>query len=171
MSSPLPALRLLLAVAYPLLAHWASVDGSGWVAALALTDLAVIVLLWPLAHGRAWAWLLLALIGAGLSALHDSGMLALLLLAPAVVFTGLLSWWFGRSLGAGREPLISRIGSGMGGCGPVERKDESKHDHRRRTDIWSGLLGALALTNGTLALVAVPDGVLMRLGYPPLLAV
>ena len=171
MSSALAVLRLLLAVAYPLLAHWASVDGSGWVAALALADLAAIVLLWPLAQGRGWAWLLLALIGTGLWALHDSGMLALLLLAPPVVFTGLLSWWFGRSLRAGRVPLISRVVSGLEGCEPDALKPELKHYTRRLTAVWSGLLAALALTNATLALVAVPDGVLMRLGYPPLLAV
>ena len=70
--SSLAALRLLLAIAYPLLAHWASVDGSGIIALLALADLAVIVLLLPLADRRAWAWMLLALIGLGLWALHGS---------------------------------------------------------------------------------------------------
>ncbi|MGH8084519.1 MAG: ketosynthase [Lysobacter sp.] len=169
--SPLAALRLLLAVAYPLLAHWASVDGSGVVALLALADLAVIVLLQPLAMRRGWAWLLLALVGAGLWSLHGSKVPALLLLAPPVVFTALLSWWFGRSLGAGRVPLISRIVSGLEGCEPPALKPELKHYTRRLTAIWTVLLAGLALTNGILALIAVPDGVLMRLGYPPVLAV
>ena len=169
--SSLAALRLLLAIAYPLLAHWASVDGSGIIALLALADLAVIVLLLPLAGRRAWAWMLLALIGLGLWALHGSNVPALLLLAPPVVFTGLLSWWFGRSLRPGKVPLISRIVSGLEGCAPVELKPELKHYTRRLTAFWAGLLALLALTNGVLALVAVPDGLLVRLGHPPLLTV
>lgn len=168
---PLAALRLLLAVAYPLLAHWASVDGSGVVALLALADLAVIVLLQPLARPRGWAWLLLAAIGAGLWALHGSKVPALLLLAPPVVFTALLSWWFGRSLRPGRVPLISRIVSGLEGCEPPALKPELKHYTRRLTLIWTVLLAGLALANAVLALIAVPDGVLMRLGYPPVLTV
>ena len=169
--SPLAALRLLLAVAYPLLAHWASIDGSGVVALLALLDLAVIVLLQPLARPIGWAWLLLGATGVGLWALHGSKIPALLLLAPPVVFTALLSWWFGRSLRAGRVPLISRIVSGLEGCEPPALKPELKHYTRRLTLLWAMLLGGLALANAVLALIAVPDGVLMRLGYPPVLTV
>lgn len=169
--SPLAALRLLLAVAYPLLAHWASVDGSGVVALLALVDLAMIVLLQPLARPRGWAWLLLGAIGVGLWALHGSKIPALLLLAPPVVFTALLSWWFGRSLRARRVPLISRIVSGLEGCEPPALKPELKRYTRRLTAIWAALLAGLALANAVLALIAVPDGVLARLGHPPLLAV
>lgn len=169
--SPLAALRLLLAIAYPLLAHWASLDDSGLVALLALADLTVIVLLLPLATGRAWAWLLLGAIGIGLWALHGSAVPALLLLAPPVAFTALLSWWFGRSLRPGKVPLISRIVSGLEGCEPAGLKPELKHYTRRLTAIWAALLAGLSLANGLLALIAVPDGVLMRLGHPPLLSV
>ncbi len=168
---PLAVLRLLLAIAYPLLAHWASVDGSGTVALLALADLAAIVLLLPLARRRGWAWLLLAMIGAGLWALHGSTIPALLLLAPPVVFTALLSWWFGRSLRAGRVPLISRIVSALEGCEPAGLKAELKHYTRRLTAIWAALLAGLALTNTVLALIAAPDGILMQLGRPPLVTV
>ena len=100
--------------------------------------------------------MLLALIGLGLWALHGSNVPALLLLAPPVVFTGLLSWWFGRSLRPGKVALISRIVSGLEGCAPAELKPELKHYTRRLT---------------VLALVAVPDGLLVRLGHPPLLTV
>ena len=168
---PLAALRLLLAIAYPLLAHWASVDGSGVVALAALADLAVIVLLAPLAHPRSWAWALLALLIAGLWALHDSAVPALLLLAPPMVFTALLSWWFGRSLRTGRVPLISRIVAGLEGCVPGALKPELKTYTRRLTLLWTLLLAGLALANGVLALIAVPDGALARLGHPPLVTV
>jgi uncharacterized membrane protein len=165
------ALRLLLAIAYPLLAHWASIDGSGMVALAALADLAVIVLLGPLARGRAWAWAGLALVLAGLWALRGSAVPALLLLAPPMVFTGLLSWWFGRSLRAGRVPLISRIVAGLEGCEPAGLKPELKAYTRRLTALWAALLAGLALANGVLAMIAVPDGVLARLGHPPMVAV
>jgi hypothetical protein len=50
------AARIACALAYPLLAHWASHDGRGWVAALALADLALVILIEPLLHRRGWAW-------------------------------------------------------------------------------------------------------------------
>lgn len=167
----LAALRLLLAIAYPLLAHWASIDGAGGVALLALADLALIVLLAPLARPRAWAWLVLVAWLAALWALRDSVLPALLLLAPPMVFTALLAWWFGRSLGAGRVPLISRIVSGLEGCEPAALSPELKAYTRRLTLLWALLLAMLALANGVLALVAVPDGLLVRMGHPPLVTV
>ena len=167
----LAALRLLLAIAYPLLAHGASVEGNGILALVALADLAVIVLLDPLARLRGWAWATLAVVVAGLWALRGSAVPALLLLAPPMVFTALLSWWFGRSLGAGRVPLISRIVAGLEGCAPARLRDDLKAYTRRLTLLWALLLGGLALVNGVLALVAVPDGVLARLGHPPLFTV
>ena len=51
--------RLLLALAYPWLAHAASLRHDPSLAAIALGDIAVIVLLDPLVHRRAWAWALL----------------------------------------------------------------------------------------------------------------
>ncbi|MGH8077662.1 MAG: hypothetical protein ACREPE_10100, partial [Lysobacter sp.] len=58
--------RVVLAIAYPFLAHWASHRGGGPAAAFALFDLALIVLLLPLVQRRGWAWALLALIAAAL---------------------------------------------------------------------------------------------------------
>lgn len=165
------ALRVLLAVAYPLLAHRASVAGSEPLALLALLDLALIVLLLPLARARAWAWLLLAACAAGLWALRGTGVAALLLLAPPVVFTALLGWWFGRSLAPGRVPLISRIVSALEDCEPHALEPDLKRYTRSLTACWALLLAALSLANLVLALVAVPDGLLVRLGHAPLLAV
>src|SRR4051794_13097177 len=59
-------LRLLLALAYPLLAHLAGARHDPALAAIALADLGLVVLLQPLLQRRIGAWLLLAAIGLGL---------------------------------------------------------------------------------------------------------
>lgn len=163
--------RVLLAVAYPLLAHWATVGESPLLAVAALVDLALIVLLQPLAEARAWALALAAALVAALWTLRDSGLPELLLLAPPMVFTALLSWWFGRSLVQGRVPLISRIVAALEDCAPQQLEPGLARYTRRLTAAWSALLAVLAVANLVLALVAVPDGVLARLGQPPVLAV
>lgn len=167
----LTPLRLLLAIAYPLLAHWASYRGSGLAAALALVDLALIVLLLPLAQRRGWAWALLAVLIVVLVALIDSPYPQLLLLAPPVLFTALLAWWFGRSLRAPRVPLITRIVSALDHCQPTQLAPALQRYTRRLTAAWAGVLAALSVANGVLALIAVPGGVLARLGHPPVIAV
>lgn len=163
--------RLLLAIAYPLLAHWASIEDdtaiSGAVAALALADLVLIVLLQPLAARRGWAWLLLAAIVAALVPLAHSRYAQLPLLAPPMLFTGALAWWFGRSLRAARVPVITRFASALEQLPPADLPPALQRYTRRLTAAWACLLGALALTNGVLALIAVPGGVLARLGHPP----
>jgi uncharacterized membrane protein len=169
--NPIVVLRLLLAIAYPLLAHRASVDGDNALAAVALLDLALIVLLEPLARWRGWAWVLLALSVAGLWALRDGDVPVLLLLAPPMLFAAWVSWFFGRSLRPGRVPLISRIVAALEACEPSALKPELQRYTRRLTFAWALLLGLLALADGVLALIAVPDGVLARLGQPPVLSV
>ena len=170
---PAAALRLVLAVAYPFLAHWAShrAGGGGFVAAWALLDLALIVLLQPLLQRRAWAWALLGLIALALWQLVPTATLPLLLLAPPVVFTGLLGWWFGRSLRAPRVPVITRIVAGLEQTTPALLPPDLIVYTRRLTAAWAGVLVCLALANATLAMIAVPDGVLARLGHAPLLTV
>lgn len=161
---PLAAWRLALAVAYPLLAHWASLDDSGTVAVLALVDLVAIVLLAPLARGRGWAWAALILACAGLWRLRHGDVPGLLLLAPPMLFTGALAWWFGRSLAAGRVPLIARIVAALEDCTPDTLAPELARYARQLTLAWTVLLAGLAVANGALALVAEPDGVHARLG-------
>lgn len=163
-------LRLLLAVAYPLLAH-ATQHVGPVMAALALFDLALLVLLQPLGRGRAWAWMLLALIGAALWRARDANDLPLLLLAPPMLFTGGIAWVFARSLIPPRQALITRIA-----CAIEERNVDALPPGiasytRRLTAAWAALLVLLTVSNIVLALIAVPDGVLVRLGYPPLLVV
>ncbi|MGY0799847.1 ketosynthase [Lysobacter sp. A286] len=163
--------RLVLAVAYPLLAHRASVDGDNLLAAVALADLVLVVLLVPLVRLRGWAWVVMLLAVAGLWSLHDGDIPVLLLLAPPMLFTALVSWWFGRSLRPGRVPLISRIAAAMEACEPAALEPRLQRYTRRLTLAWALLLGTLALADGVLAMIAVPDGLLVRLGQPPLVSV
>lgn len=169
------ALRLVFAIAYPLLAHWASHREAGAgglpVAALALLDLALIVLVRPLVERRGWAWATLALIAAGLWWLAPTPYPQLMLLAPPVLFTGLVGWWFGRSLRAPRVPVITKIVAGLEQTTADQLPADLRRYTRRLTGAWAVVLIGLALANTVLALIAVPDGLLARLGHVPLLAV
>lgn len=162
----LAAARVALAVAYPLLAHWASHDGGPPVAALALLDLAVIVLLQALAARRVWAWTVLAGVVAGLILVARAEWLLLVLLAPPVLFTAALSWVFARTLRPGRIPLVTRIAAAI----EYGRLDDMPLPQQRYTRtltaLWAGLLAGIAVANTVLALVAEPSGILVRLGHP-----
>src|SRR5690606_18205998 len=103
------AFQALLALAYTVLAHLSNALDRPVLGALALALLAVMLLLAPMARGRWWAWLALPLLLLGVLALHGAGLVrAPMLLVPAA-FVALVAWWFGRSLRAGRVPLITRI--------------------------------------------------------------
>ncbi|GAB3382251.1 COG4648 family protein [Lysobacter fragariae] len=161
------AARVAFALAYPLLAHWASHDGTGWAAAVALGDLMLVLLVDPLLRGRAWAWGLFAVLVAGLAALSRTPQTQVLLLAPPVLFLGLLAWLFGRTLRAPRDPAITRIVAAMDRTTPAQLPPELYRYTRNLTAAWAVLQAVLALVNGGLALVAVPGGVLAQLGYVP----
>lgn len=164
-------LRVILAIAYPFLAHWASHRGGGPVAALALFDLALIVLLQPLAQRRGWAWATLALVAVALWQLAPTAVLPMLLLVPPLLFTALVAWFFARSLRAPRVPVITRIVAALDRCEPAQLPPALLRYTRRLTATWAVVLVGLCLANAVLALIAVPDGVLARLGYAPVLTV
>jgi uncharacterized membrane protein len=169
--NPAALLPLILAVAYPLLAHWASEDGGGMPAAIALADIVVLVLAVPLLERRGWAWALTLLLGAGLVWLAATPFAQLLLLAPPMLFVGLVAWLFGRSLRAPREALITQIVAAMERTTPAGLPPVLYRYSRNLTAAWAAVLGLLALANGVLATIAVPGGVLARLGHVPALSI
>lgn len=160
------ALRTALALAYPFLAHAANARGDGTLAAVALGDLALILLLGPLLRREAWAWAVLAACVAALAWLAGTPHATLPLLAPPVVFVGLVAWLFGRTLRRGRVPLITRMAAALHER-PAAALDPALVAYTRAlTGFWAALLFALCLVNLVLAVFGVPEGLLARLGHP-----
>ena len=163
MISRLPA---VLAVAYPLLAHAAAWTGRAVLALVAGFVLALLML-WPaLARGRAMAWVALLLCAAGLLWLHDRELGTLPLLAPPVLLNAFLAWLFARTLSAGRRPLIEHMIWTLHGE-PDGIDPRIAPYARRLTAAWAALFALLAALNLLLALLAVPDGLLVSAGVTP----
>jgi uncharacterized membrane protein len=157
-------LRLLLALAYPLLAHLAGARHDPALAAIALADLTLVVLLRPLLQRRVGAWLLLAAIVLGLFSLARSHYALLPLLLVPVALIGLVAWTFGRTLRRDRVPLITQIVAALDALPPTQLAPELRSYTRNLTLAWAGLLGTLALANLALAMLAVPNGLLASVG-------
>lgn len=157
-------LRVLLLLAYPLIAHQAGARHDGGLAALAIVDIVLIVLLEPLLRLRAGAWLVLLLAVPALWWLAHSRFALMPLLLVPIGFLAMVSWAFGRTLRPGRIPLIRRIVLAMEPTPESELTPELLRYTRRLTAAWALVLALLALINLILALCAVPDGLLAGLG-------
>lgn len=157
--------RLLLSVAYPFIAHAASTLRDPALAALALLDIVLILLVVPLARRRAWAFGAVAASAAALWFAQDSRVLPVLLLLPPVLFPWLVAGFFARTLRPGQLPLITRIVAGLEQCAPAELAPALKAYTRGLTRLWAGVLAAMGVANLVLGLIAVPDGLLVQLGY------
>lgn len=158
-------LRLLLLAAYAPLAHFAGTLQSPLLAVLALGDLALMVLIEGLLRRRPGPWLALAASALVLVALARSrhALMPLLLVPP--LFTAMIGWWFARSLRPGREPIIAKVVGALYARAGMTQSARHRSYTRNLTLAWALLLTLLTLVNLTLALIAVPDGVLMRLGF------
>lgn len=147
-------LRIGLVAAYLVLAHLASAGGDPRWAALALFDIALLVLLRPLLRPRALAWLLLAALGAGLWWLVGTPHVWPLLLAVPVAFVAFVGFGFARTLHAGSVPLVTRIVAALDGV-PADVLEPEVRDYARRVTLaWAVLLFALALFDLAMALLA-----------------
>ena len=159
-----PLARLALALAYPVLAHLASLRDDPVLAAAALGDLAVFLLLEPLLRRRAWAWGVLLATGIGLVTEARSPYLQLVLLLVPAAFVALVAWTFGRTLRNGHVPLITRMVCAIDGV-PLAQLDPALRRYSRTlTATWAAMLSGLAMCNFLLALIAVPGGLLHSLG-------
>lgn len=154
------AARLLLIVAYIVLAHAASSRGSGVLAAWALLDIVVFVLLQRLLALRPLAWLaLIASAAAAFWLAHTRFAMLPLLLVP-VGFIAMVAWAFGRTLLPGRVPLITRLVAALDHTPPADLSMDLRGYTRGVTALWAGVLAAMALVNLLLALLAQPQGIL-----------
>ena len=101
----------------------------------------------------------------GAGALADYALVPLLLVPVAII--ALVAWTFGAHA-ARRVPLITRIVAGA-------RWHAARRNWRRTCALYAqphrllggAAVGALALVNLLLALLAVPDGLLASLGITP----
>ena len=155
---PLPLL-----LAYPLLAIAGALTHRQELTLVASALLASL-LLWPaLRARRPGAWLSwLGLLG-GLGWLAAHGLIALALDAVPLLLNLLLAWLFGRTLRAGRQPLIAQFIEAIEGAPRLAMPGIARYA-RQLTAFWTVLLGAQALLLGALLLCQVPGGLLVRLG-------
>jgi len=158
------ASRLLLLPGYVLLAHLAGARQSPVLAALALADLALLVLIEGLVARRPSAWLAAVAVAAVLVPLAGSSWALTPLLLVPPLFTALIGGCFLRSLRPGRVPLVRKAVAALYGTTPDGLSPAHRAYTRGLTLAWGLMLSLLTVVNLGLALVAVPDGVLARLG-------
>jgi uncharacterized membrane protein len=151
-------------LAYPLLAHTASLLRSATLAAIAVGALAVTMLLVPLRRGAWWAWLLFAAVGAALVWLtRRPDALWLPLYLPPVLIAAFMAWVFGRTLRAGSTPLVLQLVHAL--HDPEENLAAGVASYARRLTLaWTALFVCLAISSLVLAAIAVPSGILLQLG-------
>lgn len=155
-------LEVVLALAYSVVAHVASARHDGPLAVGALAILLLMMLVSALAQRRVWAWLALFAGFAGLAWLARSPYTQVPLLLVPTAFVALIAFVFGRSLAAGRTPLISKIVTALEGDTPPA-PDLLRYT-RGLTAAWAVALALLAAINLGLSLIAVPDGLLAQFG-------
>jgi uncharacterized membrane protein len=164
------ALVAILAVAYPVSAHFAIARHSEVLTVASLALLAGLILLPGLARGSWTAWLVAPVVFAGIYFLIRLHATLLPLYAPPVLITGFMAWAFAHTLAPGRMPLIERYVRLM--HAPDEEITGATRDYARRlTGIWAALLSALSIVNLALALLAVPAGLLLAVGIDPVMPV
>jgi len=157
----------MLVLLYPLLAHVAAVRADHQLAALALGDVLLVLLLDGLLAGRLRPLLLLLLAVPGLLLLSRSTLAMLPLLVMPAILLATVALGFARTLRAGRTPLIASIIEVLEGEDAAKLPAPLHRYARGLTRAWAVLLGSLALVNLALALCAVPGGVLASLGIDP----
>src|SRR3546814_18578194 len=93
---------------------------------------------------RWWGGLALPLLLFGVNVLQQAELVRAPMLLVPVAFVALVAWWFGRSLRAGRVPLITRIVSALDEVAPEAMAADLRRYTRGLTAAWAWLLAALA---------------------------
>lgn len=160
----LAAVRPALAISYLGLSHLATAQGSHRLAALAVGLIVLLLLTEPLWHRRPWALAVTSLAAAALWMLKDSEHIHIALLLMPVIFLLLLAWLFGRTLQAGRTPVIGKIVRALEGSETGEVTPDLDRYTRGLTATWTAVFIEMAALNLGLALMATPGGLLARAG-------
>jgi uncharacterized membrane protein len=105
----------------------------------ALMVLLTVVLAPALVAGRLPAWLIWTGGSAGMLALASRGLLPVVLDLVPVLVNALLAWFFGRTLLAGRQPLIAHFIASIEGPSRLALPGVARYA-RHLTAFWAGLL-------------------------------
>ncbi|MEX2150095.1 MAG: hypothetical protein WD793_07760 [Steroidobacteraceae bacterium] len=154
---------IALALAYPLLAHGASVFGNPSLTIASVIVLAAAILLRPLSEYRRWAWIALPLVAVAIVGLWRLAAAALVLFLPPILLNVFLAWLFGHTLARGSTPLIERLVHLLQPRGVPPGPGVVRYAGQL-TRVWTGLFIGLALTNLYLAACATPGGLLETAG-------
>lgn len=160
---------LVLALAYPVLAHVAASGGSSALTLASAALLAFLVLAPGAARRRPWALAAVPFTLLALYALSRAHLELLPLFLPPVLLNLYMAWLFGHTLAGGRVPLIERLARLVRGDEPWDPRITPYA--RKLTAVWTALFVAIAATNAVLALLARPNGLLFALGIEPPVAV
>jgi uncharacterized membrane protein len=165
-ATPIRRFKILLAVAYPVVAHLAVVRASITLTVTAIALLIAVAMLPALARGSTSAWLSMPVLGAALWSLSRSMHPMLPLYIAPVLVPAFMAWVFGQSLLAGQTPLISQLIRAL--HPPGEEPEAAVWPYARALTLsWTALFIALAATNLLLAALAEPDGLLLAGGITP----
>jgi len=162
-------LAVVLALAYPFLAHVAVLRSDPRLMAAGIASLVLALLLPALARGRPSAYVAAAAAAAALAGALALDAVAFLLYVPPVLLNLLAGWAFARTLAPGRMPLVEQFSRAVHGSHPLDPGIPAYA--RALTRTWAVLLFAIAAIDALLALFAVPGGVLVRAGIAPPIAV
>jgi len=154
------------AIAYPLLAHGASIFRSPALTIASVIVLTAAILIPPLCEGRRWAKLALPAAAVAIVGLWRIDAAALVLFLPPVLLNVFLAWLFGHTLVRGSTPLIERL------VRLLQPKDQPPGPEVVRyagqlTRVWTCLFVGLGAMNLGLALCATPGGLLEAIGVRP----
>jgi uncharacterized membrane protein len=147
-----PSARALIValsfVASSVLIHVAVMGSRPWVEWLALASLVFVPFSLPLIALRWRAWLTFLATCAGLWWLVRYGGGRPLLYLPSILIPAALAWFFGRTLFAGRQPLITTVALAARPATPDYLMAYSRH----LTGLWTGIF--IAMTAWDFALAA-----------------
>lgn len=157
-------------MAYPLLAHAATITASHRLTLASVAALALSMLLPGLLMRRLMAWMGALVAAAVVVLLAGFDEASVVLFLPPVLITLFLAWLFGRTLGRGQPSLIERLVRLL--HPPDEPVDPAIVRYAAvLTAVWTGLFLVMASGNLLLALLATPGGLLELAGLAPAMTV
>lgn len=158
---------LALGLACALCAHLA-VEAASPALTVACIALAAAVVLSPgLARGSPKAWVAAVATAAALAFAASRRWIWLPLYAPPVLGDAFAAWLFAHTLTAGRMPLIERLIRRLHDAPDGALEPAIAAYARKLTASWAVLFAVLGTSSLVLALLAVPNGILVLLGFAP----